>query len=220
MLNRIKLRWLISSAGFYSLIVPLSYRWFKKPQFQWFAPAALREPERTVINALAGFPDAMCTFLRSRRKLAPFSKPLSVLEDFFFELAERTEVLDESPDNPASQKQGDEKALLGRFAREVRPLLLEAHRLNALGRMPLVRFVWFRQIIGSHSVRYAAALSGITAVVMAIGTVLFKISPSQAFLTWFTVAFGSLTISVGVTAFSLHEERKKERRPPDAGAAS
>lgn len=63
-------------------------------------------------------------------------------------------------------------------------------------------------------------LSAVAAGVMVLGTVLFKITPSQAFLTWFTVSFGSLTISVGVTAFAVHEEKKSHEANRSSKGAS
>jgi hypothetical protein len=47
---------------------------------------------------------------------------------------------------------------------------------------------------------------------MATGLFIFKISASQAFLTWFTVTFGSLTISVGVTAVSVKSKDSRSEK--------
>lgn len=216
--NRWRLYFRIRTAGLYSLIVPLQYRWFKKPRFQWFARSALPTTEIRIVDSLARFADAMETFLKKNGDLQRFSKPLLTLEDFFFEIAKRAGPFRRSPKIAPNRKRGEEKSLLERFGHEVRPLLLEAARLQTPDRRVAVRFQWFRRITSSKMVRNSAALSVVSAFVMALGTLLFKITLSQAFLTWFTVAFGSLTISVGVTAFSLHYSRRQENRPDQAEA--
>jgi hypothetical protein len=67
------------------------------------------------------------------------------------------------------------------------------------------------RIVDFPIIRNALYVSGITAFVMTVGVFIFKIDTGQAFLTWFTVTFGSLTISVGVTSVALHKRKNVQQ---------
>jgi hypothetical protein len=53
---------------------------------------------------------------------------------------------------------------------------------------------------------YASVISVIAGVIMLIGYYLFEIDASQAFITWFTVTFGVLSITVGIKTAKKDQE--------------
>ena len=43
---------------------------------------------------------------------------------------------------------------------------------------------------------------------MLIGVYIFDLNAAQAFLTWFAVAFGSFTISIGISSISIFKRKE------------
>ena len=59
--------------------------------------------------------------------------------------------------------------------------------------------------LGSRLVRITGILSLFAGFVMIIGVLLFQVPYDQAYVTWFTVSFSSVSISIGISAFESHK---------------
>ncbi|MFI5089240.1 MAG: hypothetical protein ACHP7P_04190 [Terriglobales bacterium] len=199
------------ASSLYASISPLKEDWFRSPRFKWLRWSALPKEERATLGALRHFMSAMKTHFMHGSDMHSFSKPLSILVEFFWSVAakENTRWL------AGGESTRPEVDILHDFSRAARPLIIQAKTLSRpREHLPRLR-AFVGRLVQSQLVRYSLSLSVAAAVMMVFGVLAFRISPSQGFLTWFTVTFGSLTISVGVTAVSLRHGEKE--RTDDEG---
>jgi len=185
------------------------------PEFQWLQPSFIDPRVRRIMKALSHADRALTNALERKLDVAGFVEPLKHLETFYFLSASRADPMLRPARSVASnrgetsQRQNQvalEMGELTEFARKVLPVVLAVTRGLKLrpsrGRWARVRD-YYRVVTSQPIVRQAALLSGVAGVVMLVGTLVFRIRGDQAFLTWFTVTFGSLTVSVGITSVRL-----------------
>jgi hypothetical protein len=197
----------ISRLSVYSSASPLARSWYKSPTYQWLFIASIANPERSIIFALSRFERAIYILVRKREDLTQLLPLLKNLEDFFLLASMSVDKSLGRYNGPVpNDTQAKKRQLLLEFANSARPLIIKAARLSRAGKPPARWAIWFGRLREAPHVRYAVGISLVAAGVMALGVFLFKINLSQAFLTWFTVAFGSLTISIGVTAVMIKHE--------------
>ncbi len=198
-LTRIRLIRRVSLFRIYDSVSPLSHRWFKEPEHQWFRSSILPKQERAIVHTLSRFEDILRTISFSSADCVNLLPALSTLQEFMLSVSRRSD--------PFFKKRGytgclpliSELNLLVSFQQAVRPLVrLAAPREARAKRLFLIQ--WVIAVVTSRPVRYALTLSATAAIVMLFGVLFFEIGKKQAFLTWFTTTFGSLTISVGITS--------------------
>ena len=100
--------------------------------------------------------------------------------------------------------------LLNSFAKKSHPIITKSI-LSEKHKKERKSLVWLRQLYQSIIIRFALAISVSAAFIMLLGVILFDIDSSQAFLTWFTVTFGSLTLSIGAASFRQIGRKASER---------
>jgi hypothetical protein len=181
---------------------PVRDAWYKHPQQRWFAALIADMRLKAIVAALRRYPEALHEQIVRRGALEVFLPPLERLLAFYA-------LTIEPPDRAvASEKQLQR---LTEFARLCRPALTAALQSRKRQRQPgEVRRRW-GEIRRHPLVRTAGTISATAGVVMVIGVLIFRIRPDQAFLTWFTVTFGSLTVSVGITSFRLARDETNRR---------
>lgn len=200
--------WLLGEA-----ISPFGPDWKKSPEKQWFQTLHLPREAREIPIVAWRFPVAITQAVRHKQEIEGFLEPLAILEDFFWSVAKRTEPRLRKKGGQLQANESSEADLLRAFMRTARPLIISAFRTahGAKGESRSSRIVTHIVSIASSSlVKGAITVAVIAAVVMCIGVLLFKVEVKQAFLTWFAVAFGSITLSVGITSVRLKKESKPE----------
>lgn len=206
--NKWKVLSIISFVNFYKVIIPIRQRWFKQYSYQWFPVTAIDRDIRSIIFCLSKFQQLLRHNIDTESEIDVILSLLQLLDVFFLSSTNRI-YKDELRINydELGLKDKTEREILTLFAQQTRPLIIHMERY---ARKLVIEdskiILWFKKIYASEIIRYGFAISLIAAFIMMPGIFLFGITPSQAFLTWFTVAFSSLTISVGVTSFR-NEER-------------
>jgi len=197
--------------------IPIHHDWYSHPEYQWLNPNLIDGKARAVFIALQRTDSALSQALDRKLDSATFVRPLQHLENYYFLVAARaspTWLGVEPQHDHAQRQQGPREELheLTSFARAVTPVLVAVARATRTpgDRGASLLFRVYR-LLDQPLVRQAALLTGVAAVIMLIGTLLFKIRADQAFLTWFTVAFGGFTISVGITTIRSARHEKSDR---------
>jgi len=132
--------------------------------------------------------------------LTVFLPSLETLETFFLSVVNRTNEKGFKIVGIEKEFGDSELDILSSFSRTVRPILTRSRLYELPERKEPKIISWTRQIWQTELVTYATMISGIAAAVMLFGVSIFKVDASQAFLTWFGVTFGSLSISIGVAS--------------------
>jgi hypothetical protein len=205
-IKRNSLDFTISSSEPAGRITPMPSEWYKKSLHQWFKSNAIDKKNRCILYVLNRFDDALIKSRRCQRYVPEFLRALDYLELFYFSVACRADRYLSAVSN-ASDLGQSETDILYSFARYARPLILKIAKVEAGPKFKPLDFL--RKLSKQSLVRHGFAIAVIAGLVMLVGVFIFRIPPTQAFLAWFTVAFGSLTISVGVTAISIARERSK-----------
>lgn len=185
---------------------PFYNAWYKKPELQWFHMTLLDHKTRGIALALDKFDTCLEAAARTNQPLEPFGKALEHLEMFCFAVARRKDHFLKMRKQNVDCDYTEFDALL-EFSRAARPLILtgetkrdaKANIMSTIG-----------AILSNPYIRNGCAIAVVASVVMAFGVFFFKINSSQAFLAWFTVSFGSITISIGVSTVSLTRKRKQD----------
>jgi len=214
--SKLSLLWCLHGLSLYSLISPVRKTWYRRPEHQWFQLRFLDPETRNVLSTLSRFDTSLRGAVTLGLQLDRFLEGLRALSDFFFLIASREDPVLRATQQPVRGSHGSERDILARFARTVRPAIIEVSRV-ARSRKRLFRLTSFISgIIQSSLVRSALAISTVAAGVMILGVAIFEIPKTQAFLTWFTVTFGSLTISVGVESFRLPRDPERARQDAES----
>ncbi len=181
-------------------ISPLPYRWYEKRMYQWLESSSLTKKTRSIVHTLNRFDDALIKAIHCSYRLADFRKALENLEIFFFSIALRSdEYLKNHPGKPSLAE--SETDILYSFSVCSRPLMIGVEKIRVEKRHRIG--ILIGKLFSQSVVRYGFLVAVVAGAVMIIGVFLFKLDPSQAFLTWFTVAFGSMTLSVGISSISI-----------------
>jgi hypothetical protein len=201
----------------YDLISPITQHWFKKPEYQWLKSTAITANERSIIHTLSRFEDLLksppAAFVDTERVLSA----LSTLSHFFFSVARRSDPFFSKREALPPNSAMTELDFLREFQETARRLALAAVFPEELpekrGRWLYWIFYGIFRLIRSRVVRVALTVSGIAAIVMVFGVLFFGIGEQQAFLTWFSVTFGSLTISVGISSVLIKRDTSLSDAP-------
>ncbi len=189
-------------------ITPLSPFWYRRELNQWFPTKNLQEDLRDALETLNFFDGALSRAVRYEWRLVEFKNAMNLLKDFYYSVALRSDPFLKAHTNLSSSTT-DEFELLYKFSLAARPLIRDPKRPRPQKGKSFSLVI--RNIILAPVVRNGAILAGIAGFVMTIGVFLFKIDSSQAFLTWFAVAFGSITISFGISSVSIIKQEKESK---------
>jgi len=189
----------------FSRALPVEPDWYTARERLWLRNVVNESRLRAITIALQRFPQALHASILAQRDLGICLPPVQELFNFY-----------SSACSPTAESRDYGMQYLKRFARLARlPILSVArHRRQRTTNSRIRSYVV--GIIHQPLVRGAAGISAVAGLVMLVGVLVFKISGAQAFLTWFTVTFGSLTVSVGVTSFRL-ARNDGPKTPPNAG---
>lgn len=189
---------------------PFVYAWYKKPELQWFRTTLLDHKTRGIALALDKFDACLVNAALTNQPLDQFDNALEHLELYCFAIACRKDHFLTTRRQPVECDYTEFDALLD-FSRAARPLLLTSEsKRDAKARI----IATIGGILSEPYTRNGFAIAGVAAIVMAIGVFFFKINLSQAFLAWFTVSFGSITISLGVSTVSLTRQKRQGHDNP------
>jgi hypothetical protein len=210
MIRRIKLRLILNSVDLTKQVSPIRSRWYRVETYRWFEARSLPATDRAIIFAVGRFHKAILSYLREKKDIDVFIYPIERLLEFFFVSGALSEGFEPVTQTGLIFGGSSQKTILMDFARRARPLIIEAQRLDLMEKPPLPIVAWLRRILFSQHIKLAGGFSVVAAAVMFLGVLIFKINLSQAFLTWFSVTFGSLTISIGITAIAIKHEKMND----------
>ncbi|MGA1979100.1 MAG: hypothetical protein ABSG99_00835 [Sedimentisphaerales bacterium] len=213
-LTRLRFTRCASLFRIYNSVSPLSHCWYKESRYQWFKPSVLPEQERSIVYALSKFEDVVRSVSFSYADCIKLLPALSALQDFMFSVARRSDPFFKKRGHADHSPKGSEIGILISFQQAVRPLmkLVTPHKAQS---KRLLFIQWVTTVVTSRLVQYAITLSVLSAIVMFLGVFLFGIGKQQAFLTWFTATFGSLTISVSITSVLSKRKNDKSTKPDE-----
>jgi hypothetical protein len=212
-LMRFRLQQVLSNTDLYSYISPIEKEWYDLRKYQWFSSSAISTEARSILFTLTKFNKALNVDLKNAIDISPYLPLLEYLEAYLFSLVNRSnksklKIID--LDN--NKKEYD---ILLSFSRSARPIIIRSLCSKRIRKKEREFSLTLKRILQSTVVKFALSISGIAAVVMLIGVLLFRLEAAQAFLTWFTVTFGSLTISVGTESFRQIGKNKKKQQTED-----
>ncbi|MEX2497488.1 MAG: hypothetical protein WD397_01270 [Wenzhouxiangellaceae bacterium] len=180
---------------------PLKKGWYKDPVRQWLETKDIPRDKRSIIFALSAFTPTNINPPRSPENFEKVKSAIEHLHAFYLLVAVSSE---ESLNRHFSRFDiPSPVSCLTVFSKQTRALLIEAKRTKADAPRQSRFTIWIKNIVFSQLVRTALIISTIGGLVMLLGVLLFKIDAKSAFLTWFSVAFGSLTLSIGIRSFRL-----------------
>ena len=208
--NRFILYSSVVSSKLFPLISPIRYRWYYRPSYQWISSSEIPHDYRSVLMAITRFENSFRYSIRHSTYLNLYIKPITLLHEFFYSVALRSdETLGHMRTSENSGVNYEMHKLLT-FARLARPIIINVAKLRRQSKPPSKLSKLINQTLRSESFRNAFLISIISALVMFLGVLLFKINPDQAFITWFTVSFGSITISIGINSFSFVRNKEED----------
>lgn len=196
---QLKLQLSLLTIDIYSFISPIDREWYEEERHQWLSISTFSKETKSILFALSKFKNALRTDLKNKAELSDYLPLIAYIELFLLSIANRTskgkyEIID-------LDKNINEFEILHSFASSARPIILRSNRSKQKSKEELKLIVLLKQVVQSSVVKFALSISGTAAAVMLLGVLLFKLEAPQAFLTWFTVTFGSLSISVGAATF-------------------
>lgn len=200
--NRLKLGWTARTSRFHYYICPIRRKWYKSPEFQWISTEDVAKSAWGTIAALTEFKEAVLSVIRNDVDLRTLLQPLGLLQEYYISVARRADPCLRSEASDSDDSPEHERAILKTFAKKARPLIIAAARSSEEEDKPSQILSWLARTYESPLVKTAAAISVVAGIVMIVGVVLFKIPSHQAFTTWFSVSFGSLSLSVGISSFT------------------
>ncbi len=213
--KRYRLYRLLLSWRLYHTVSPLRSYWFENKTQQWFSLLDIPRDAKVICAALSQFPKSIRYAISSRIDLRPYFNPFEYLEKFFWSIAERTDSRLGKSEKSQKRVRLRELELLKNFSQEARPLIISAYRdfraSVSEGLRSIIKEYTIR-LSGNRLIRVAVTLGIIAAAIMLIGVMVFKIDAKQAFITWFAVMFGSLTLSIGVTSRFGKGDKESEMR--------
>jgi len=192
---------LVRSLNLPATMSPLKSNWQKKPTLEWFGRKPLSEDTIRVLGALRAFRRKALYCLRHSHSLSRLADAVDELATFLYLANLRKETSYRSLAAKTTAEQ--------RFS----TLLKFANALNRIQirREPKRRIV--RRIADalstfapSRDIQVVIAIAVVAALVMVLGSAIFGIPRGTAFVAWFTVVFGSLAVSVGVTSVVSRDE--------------
>jgi hypothetical protein len=206
--SSLKLQNIIANTDLYSFASPITKQWYTKKRYQWFGITSIDKETREILFVLSKLTEALNRDLNNAVDLSHYLPVLALFELFLFSIVHRINKGKlEITDFNLGYK--NEFELLRTFSSSARPIIIKAFhssqkspkKSNRIFSAIVRIFSTIRRIFQSFVVRSALSISGIAVVVMLIGVFLFKLDTSQAFFTWFTVTFSSLSISIGAASF-------------------
>lgn len=191
------------------LINPIKTNWYENPARHWFKSSYLPNDVRRISISVNKFSDLLVEASQKRLDLRRLLKPLNIIKYYFMSVASKN---DPQLDEIKKYQESDLQNILNEFSDTASKLTLQVKKYSKKEESKLFGNIkeYIQTIVASDLVKSALTLSLIAALVMMIGVLLFDIDSNQAFLAWFTVSFGSLTISVGVTSFKYSKKDQKE----------
>lgn len=192
-----------TSPHLYYALSPIRQAWYTKPEHQWLGAKALDKEAFRVVTSISKMEETAQFALSNQIHLDEITKVLDLLSDFFFSVASRTEKELIPVDQSRSSQIAQERLFLLQAADILRPIILQHERHKRRDKPPSRFTVFTSRLFRTSTFRTAFGISSVAAGVMLIGALFFDIPKDQAFLAWFTVTFGSLTISIGIQSIRL-----------------
>jgi hypothetical protein len=193
---------LVKSLDLYTTISPLRENWQKKAAFRWFKQNSLSKETIRVLAALKTFRRKALYCLRNDHSLLQLADGVNELATFLYFIA----VREETSYRPAQPIPTLEEAVthLVKFAEALNQIQIQREPKPALfGRMRDA----VRVLCASEEVRLTTLIAIAAALVAGAGCMFFRIPVTTAFLAWFSVVFGSISISLGVTTVVLRRAK-------------
>jgi hypothetical protein len=187
-------------------VIPLKRKWYKNVKYQWFLPQAIRKRERNIVYVVSNYESALSQTYKSTGNLLPFLPSLETLETFLILNLNREKNKSRKRINLIDTQETSEIDLLDSFARMARPVVVKTITTRKLKKEKRDYSNWLNNLLAYRTMLYASVISVIAGVIMLIGYYLFEIDASQAFITWFTVTFGVLSITVGIKTAKKDQE--------------
>lgn len=186
-------------------ISPLRLNWYKRDIHHWFNSKLFDKNTRVLVHDLNRFDLVLVNSLKNPTYLSQLLKAIECLELFYYSVLLRTDNYFEK--FPLS-KQSDLKGIdiLHNFSKHTKYYLSKSERLKLGWKQKLINYII--NIIRQPAFRQGLTIGIASALVMVVGVLIFNIESKQAFITWFTVAFGSMTISIGISTINIKRQSK------------
>jgi len=193
--HRLHLRFLINTIGVYYLISPINHNWYQKSQHQWFTISDLSKDTKKILFTLSNLKTALRNDFKNQNDITFYVNLYTILELFLLTTINQTQSIKISD----LESNSDGLIILQRFATDASPVIINSLKSpKGKSRSKPKIITAFLRIFQSPIVRVALGFSGITAFIMLIGVFLFKVDGLTAFNTWFTVTFGSFSVSLSL----------------------
>lgn len=196
----------------YSLVAPIRRGWYKEPEHQWLQLSAVEPEARSILSTLRLFDSSLLRAVTLEIQIDRFLEGVRHLSEFFFAVASRKDPVLRTSQSVTMKSHDAEREILSRFVRAVRPGIIEVARVARRRKRPSRVINLITGVLRAPIVRSAVTISIVAAGIMILGVAIFDIPKAQAFLTWFTVTFGSLMISVGVESFRISRDPGRTER--------
>lgn len=180
----------------------MKYGWLTIDEFKWLSINSFDKEIQTIITILSRFKGSFVFSIKNDSKLNDYREPLKNLQEFFFSIAHRKRILNEENSTTIAEYSVTEKSILIKFS-EVTSHLTDT-TMDSDKKITKVLPIRLRVKTYLQSIleRYTFKVAVFSAIFMTFGVIIFKINIAQAFLTWFTVTFGSITIVSVINYYS------------------
>lgn len=181
-------------------ISPLRPKWYSIVSTRWFSFSELPNDIKKVHISLNKFPEALEEASQKGFNLRQFNKSLNLLKSFFLVVASKYDPI---LDKPFRYREKSEKEILKEFSDSSRSLILKVINHPSIKNDSLLNKLKssVNKIVNDPLVIQATKVSLVGGFVMTFGVLLFGIKLNQAFLAWFSVSFGAISISIGISAY-------------------
>ncbi len=185
---------LIKSIHPYKIVSPLREGWQADPAHRWFQQNQLTKQTIRTLAALKAFRKKALYCVRNDQNVARLAAAVSELGTFLYVASLDGETEYRLPKRtPGAREAG---VALARFADTLNQIQVKREAKPTLSRR-MVDGV--SSMCASRSVRPIIAIAVSSAAIIGVGSLLFKVPASTAFLTWVSTVFGSALLGIALT---------------------
>jgi len=189
---------LVRSIRLPGILNPLKNKWRQTATYDWFNQNPMTRETIRILAAIKSFEGKALGCLKGKENLSSLRDAVNALGDFsYLTSAWKDGISVGSKRAPTREERVDSLLEFANCINRIQPT--HGKEKGQIGRLVDAAANWFR----AREFKTTTAIAIIAAVVVWLGSIIFDISSSTAFLTWFSVVFGSLAVSVGITSITI-----------------
>ncbi len=184
----------IKKTNIHSLVSPVNRDWHKKPSYKWLDSNSFTSTVYDIVLYLSDFQAVLIYSLRENKNIEKAVPSIKKLIDFFYVTTLQAKDKPEEAEKKYILRQ---QRLLESFAKSFSQL---QNQFKEAKKPDTSKFKEALAYVNSITfIKNAFILASVAAFVMVLGVLFIKIDLKQAFIAWFSVTFGALAISLGIT---------------------